>query len=338
MSWGIEMAILPFRQQTGYADAVPGATDRLMFETSAGGPRGVAATNLPLAVAGGARGSMSGADKAKLDSLGVGGGTGTLSVKDYGAVGNGVANDTAAFQAFIAANPWAPVYVPRGTYRLTSPLVLNSNGRLLGDGPGLSWLVWDSGNGVLFFSSANDDEILHVSDLTFRTKAIGGVALRGDFSAQINPANGHTMGREKTRFLLQNCVFQSGGTVFDAGWHIGFEIIAGLIGVVRDCSFEGRVASFLSGAPIPDTNGVGCLFHGVGDEGEFNGRPVEFVLDGCSLKYWDRAVQFVGCEGGFVTNCNIVAVGCGVFWSSAWTQRPQLNISNSHINAYRIGH
>jgi len=42
-----------------------------------------------------------------------------VSVKDFGAVGNGVANDTAAFNAaWTAANPH-PVYVPPGTYLVT---------------------------------------------------------------------------------------------------------------------------------------------------------------------------------------------------------------------------
>jgi polygalacturonase len=42
-----------------------------------------------------------------------------VSVKDFGAVGNGVANDTAAFNAaWTASNPH-PVYVPPGTYLVT---------------------------------------------------------------------------------------------------------------------------------------------------------------------------------------------------------------------------
>lgn len=42
-----------------------------------------------------------------------------VSVKDFGAVGNGVANDTSAFNAaWTAENPY-PVYVPPGTYLVT---------------------------------------------------------------------------------------------------------------------------------------------------------------------------------------------------------------------------
>jgi hypothetical protein len=54
----------------------------------------------------------------------------TISVKDFGAVGNGVADDTAAFNLAIATGN--PVYVPSGTYKtngaVTSPRRLYTEG------------------------------------------------------------------------------------------------------------------------------------------------------------------------------------------------------------------
>jgi hypothetical protein len=47
----------------------------------------------------------------------------TVSVKDFGAVGDGVADDTAALQAAISAS--RSVYVPAGSYLLTSTLTLS---------------------------------------------------------------------------------------------------------------------------------------------------------------------------------------------------------------------
>lgn len=72
-------------------------------------------------------------------ATGVGSGTGTaeysrtvesklqesVSVKDFGAVGNGVIDDTAAIQAAINSAQGAPIYIPAGTYIITSPLELN---------------------------------------------------------------------------------------------------------------------------------------------------------------------------------------------------------------------
>jgi hypothetical protein len=259
------------------------------------------------------------------------------SVRDFGATGDGTHDDTAAFEALVATKSWQPVYAPAGTYRLTRPLRMTSNGRLMGDGPGLTWLAWDSGDGIVFTASDDDNEILHVNDLTFRTKASGGTALKADFSAQIDPGNGHSLGRANARFLVQNCVFQPGGDISATGWDVGLEVVAGLIGQVRDCNFVGRLGGQLAGWPMPAQDTIGCWFHGVGDEGPMNGRPVQFVIDGCTFGLLDQGVAFIGCEGGFVTHCNLVAVGTGVQWESRWVQRPQLNVNNTHINAHRYG-
>jgi hypothetical protein len=61
----------------------------------------------------------------------------TLSVKDFGAVGNGVADDTAAIQATIDALPTTggEVYFPRGTYLIGASLATTKNNvRLRGEG------------------------------------------------------------------------------------------------------------------------------------------------------------------------------------------------------------
>jgi parallel beta-helix repeat protein len=53
-----------------------------------------------------------------------------LSVKDFGAVGDGAANDTAAIQAAVTASSGKTILFPAGTYIVTSPITLPSNTRL----------------------------------------------------------------------------------------------------------------------------------------------------------------------------------------------------------------
>ena len=58
----------------------------------------------------------------------------TVSVKDFGAVGDGVTDDSAAIQAAITATT-GTLYFPRGTYRVNTRLLINhSNINLVGDG------------------------------------------------------------------------------------------------------------------------------------------------------------------------------------------------------------
>jgi hypothetical protein len=56
----------------------------------------------------------------------------TVSVKDFGAVGDGTTDDTVAINAALAAH--ASVYLPVGTYRTTAPITLNANNILFGAG------------------------------------------------------------------------------------------------------------------------------------------------------------------------------------------------------------
>ena len=60
-----------------------------------------------------------------------------FNVKDYGAVGDGVTDDTAAIEAALeaaAGTPYSTVYFPTGTYSVSDGFIPPSNVRLLGDG------------------------------------------------------------------------------------------------------------------------------------------------------------------------------------------------------------
>lgn len=60
----------------------------------------------------------------------------TVSVKDFGAVGDGVTDDTAAIQAALTAHK--NVHFPAGSYKISTALVLDNNHYLIGDGVGIT--------------------------------------------------------------------------------------------------------------------------------------------------------------------------------------------------------
>lgn len=95
----------------------------------------------------------------------------TPNVKDFGATGNGLTDDTAAIQAAIDAH--TSIYVPPGTYKITSKLeVTNDNWSIIGV-KGQSKLVAASDIAILGPSGETEAEYGHISGIYF-TSATGG--------------------------------------------------------------------------------------------------------------------------------------------------------------------
>ena len=71
--------------------------------------------------------------------------TDQLNVKDFGAEGDGIADDTSAFhEAILLAQPGQAVYAPAGTYRILDVIEIRKRGiSLRGDGPGQTILNFE---------------------------------------------------------------------------------------------------------------------------------------------------------------------------------------------------
>lgn len=85
----------------------------------------------------------------------------TCSVKNFGAVGDGVANDTAAIAAAFAARKF--VFFPEGTYRTTAPVAVRA-GTLAFGVRGKSIVLLDHATNH-FFTFADDDTFAQFRDL-----------------------------------------------------------------------------------------------------------------------------------------------------------------------------
>ncbi len=86
-----------------------------------------------------------------------------VSVKDFGAVGDGVTDDTAAIQAALDSLPSAggEVYVPTGQYRVTAGLVASKRVRLVG--AGYSFLLASASPCVIVKASTVSGPVLTLS-------------------------------------------------------------------------------------------------------------------------------------------------------------------------------
>ena len=89
----------------------------------------------------------------------------TVSVKDFGAVGDGVADDTTKIQAALNSGA-GTVYFPEGTYPVSSALTLPSNITLTGDGVGNTKLTV-VGTGVNNILYAVNRQNIKISDIWF---------------------------------------------------------------------------------------------------------------------------------------------------------------------------
>ena len=77
----------------------------------------------------------------------------SVSVKDFGAVGNGSTDDTAAIQAAITANGGKVIFFPVGTYKITSTILISAaSTRLVGASARAAILNAGSGDAFKFYS------------------------------------------------------------------------------------------------------------------------------------------------------------------------------------------
>jgi len=108
-----------------------------------------------------------------------------VSLRDFGATGNGSTDDTAAVQAAVSAQPYQKIICPAGTYKMTSTVRFAAGVLILGVGPGSCILKWGS-NGMDGIAPASDMVIDNVtlqggwtSQSTIGCGAGGGCAING---------------------------------------------------------------------------------------------------------------------------------------------------------------
>jgi hypothetical protein len=166
-----------------------------------------------------------------------------VSVKDFGAVGNNVADDTNAFKnaiSAITAGQW--LYVPPGTYKITETLILNKQINLLGDG-------WDASR--LFFTVPNAAAIqwtvnpfgsqfsgLRISSTLGKNSATNDIGLKG----RENGSN--------RQWKIDRC-YIDGFSFFGIMLHLGWNCTV-QNSEIRNC---GNATNFGSGIFIYDANG-----------------------------------------------------------------------------------
>jgi len=277
-----------------------------------------------------------------------------LSVRDFGAIGDGSTNDTAAFIAAFSAidTTAASVYIPGGKYRLEG--AVTASGRpfhIFGDGIGKSIMNWSStasSQGFILKASTDPQDFMKVNDLTFFTakSSAATVGLTLDYRAQI-VVSGSTAGQERyrigglyPRFIVEDCLFTGVSGNF-SGWNVGIENIVGDNGTVKSCHFIGWIEGLVvgQGARYPG-NDCAIWNHGVGNSYE-NGHPVALHVIGNKVFYYKDGVKFDQCEGCYVVSNDFIACGnCVVFTgptATPYAANPFMTVIGNDTDFYNAG-
>lgn len=106
-----------------------------------------------------------------------------INVRDYGATGNGIADDTDSIIHAINDSDGGAVFFPKGEYRLTQRIVLHNRPvSIYGEGKSLTRLRWEIDNGGIQFTgsgvAANDITAFEIRNICLTTGVPnGGTAL-----------------------------------------------------------------------------------------------------------------------------------------------------------------
>jgi hypothetical protein len=252
-----------------------------------------------------------------------------ISVKDYGAVGDGATDDTtniqAAMTAVAALNK--SLYFPAGQYLCTAALTL-SNGagegiNIIGAGQGVAEIIWNSASsGIqIVIDDAREHGTTVIKDISLRAKTLActGPALSIVASAGGAGSNYNT-GVEITNVNISTFI---GGDIETAYWASGI-----FLEEEKNCKLSNV---YCTGRSL--TQGV------TGNGLELAGFSVETIISDCTFYSWNKAITFSegaddDGEGVKVINCAMVNVGYGVYIDhSTPGAQPWLDITDTHINA-----
>jgi hypothetical protein len=185
-------------------------------------------------------------------------GPGIFNVKNYGASGNGQANDSAAFAAAIAALILAgggTLYAPAGNYLLNGNVPLYSYMRIVGDGPDATKFT--------LLSNANTDVILgDQANSLIGSGSSAGIVYFGleDFSIDGNKSNNSAGGGIVVygrRFWVKNVVIRN---CVEDGWYSEWSASS-----ASPDSADPLMEAFIDGLEVAYCNGNGIHFNGPHD-------------------------------------------------------------------------
>tara|TARA_R100000773_G_scaffold6127_1_gene6432 strand:- start:422 stop:2884 length:2463 start_codon:yes stop_codon:yes gene_type:complete len=234
-----------------------------------------------------------------------------VSVKDFGATGDGSTNDATAFNNALATEK--AVYVPAGTYVLNSTITIgDKNVTMFGDGERLSILKFTGGTDGLYWSSSDDTHSLVLEKLQFQASAtMSGSPVDANFSV--------SSGSIRPGVSLENIVAAPTGS---GAWTQGFKFNNCRNSNIVECIHNGvygtTQSGFIFAGQCLDVKAERCQANDIGAS-----TGAAFTIGGT-------------CEGVQISSALVINTKIGVDHATP-SMEPYLSVIGSHFNTRQFG-
>jgi len=255
-----------------------------------------------------------------------------ISVKDFGAIGDGVTDDTSAFQsaidAIIAAGGGV-LHVPAGMYRISSLITATCTAqqhiRIEGQGRYVSTLDFSgsASMGIYFNSTSLADNQLPV----FEVSRLGLITSRDDCGSALyfNYANSNNI--DAAVYVEDVLIAQNIDRIADSGSDYGYWTTGIRINNARNSELRNIHA-------YGEMNQSPTSSRGVWLEGE----STAVVISDSLFMEWTTGVEATGtCEGTYLSNTDIVFCRYGARHTIASGAEPQFTVVGCSFNCANVG-
>lgn len=220
-----------------------------------------------------------------------------LSVKDFGAVGDGVADDTSAVRNAITASYGKTLYVPPGTYKITSNIAITAGITISGTkGASIFKQSFENAAGFIMFTAASPSP---------PTRAISGLVFDGlVFDGDLLPVNQWL--QTSTRTPITNPQADYYDAITNPSGKIGNPSYAAVLdGICTSNSTNGTLTlngSLVSGGSV-NLSAIGCRKVAVTSSG--NASNARYTITGTDYNNNPYTLIVIGPNNGTTYTSNV---------------------------------